>query len=178
MTRVYGRATLKNKESEGIVLAPRNLERNVEMLEGFMDLWKKLHDILELVSKEKKVTDEIEQNFLTIKTRIAHLQARLGDYISSDNHFTDEVMSVLSQIISLKDYLSLSSTQVKRVESQWHNLFILMHGQLGRYETALEKRDSSFSVLNVLKNPWIILTLGVAILLLVYYFLGQRVSKP
>ena len=155
----------------------RNIERNVVLLGSFMDLWKRFHDVLEAVRKRNEVSDEDEEDFLKIKTGIAHQQAWLAETFESQSHFTDEVMGTLSLTLSLHDYLALSATQIKRIEVQWHNLFILMHGQLGKYEVSQgRQRSGSWSIL-FFKNPWTILTLGVLGLMVLYYFLRYKLIK-
>lgn len=144
------------------------------LLGSFMELWKKFHDVLDNVVKSRSVKDEDEGAFLAIKTEIAHQQARLHQVLDWETHFTDEVMGVLSQIISLKDYVSLSSTQVKRIESQWHNLFILMHGELGKLEAAVEIQKSRRFLSRVVKNPWFILVLVIGISAVLYSLFGQK----
>lgn len=144
------------------------------MLESFMNLWKKLHDILDSLLKDHQATEEMERNFLSVKAEIARQHARLSEDLGLDAHFADEVMGMLSQMISLKDYLTLSATQTRRIESQWHHLFILMHGQLGKYQAHQEKKSSGKWLLRILKNPWVVLTLGVLVLVGIY-FVGQRI---
>lgn len=155
----------------------KNLEQSVEKLEKFMNLWKKFHDILEASNKSHEVTDELEQQFLEIKTTLAHAQARLTQELDLGSHFTDEVMGILSQIISIKDFISLSTTQIKRVEAQWHNLFILMHGQLGKMEMDIDASHKKNWFMRFITNPWFILITVVCILLAVYSLVGHKAAE-
>jgi len=161
----------------GIILGHKNLEHSVEALESFMNLWKKFHDILESANKNHQVTDELEQQFLEIKTTLAHAQARLTEELDLGSHFTDEVMGILSQIISIKDFISMSTTQIKRIEAQWHNLFILMHGQLGKMEIAIDSKNKKNWFIRFVTNPWFILITVVCILLAVYSLVGHKAAE-
>ena len=146
-------------------MALRNLELRIKLLKGFIELWKTLHDVLVRVSHSKDVTDEDEQGFLKLKTNIAYQQARLSEIFQLETRFTDEVMSMLSQVISLKDYLTLSTLQMKRIASQWNSLYMLMHGELGKDEALLEKKW----FIRLIKNPWVVLGLAVAGSFIIYY---------
>ena len=154
-------------------MGQKNLELKIELLEGFMQLWKKFHDVLDVVGREKKVSDEEEKEFLGVKLELARRQAHLTDTLELDSHFTDEVMSTLSQIISLKDYIALSPTQVKRIEAQWHNLFILMHGQMGKYDIAHGRKGQSSWIKRMLFNPVMVLFWVVAVLLAIYFLVHK-----
>ena len=155
-------------------MAEKGLQRNISLLEGFMDLWKGFHQTLEEVAKSKAVNEETEQKFLAIKTEIAHRQSRMIEVLGLQSNFTDEVMSVLAQVISLKEFVALSATQAKRIEAQWHNLFMLMHSQMGKYETLLEEEQNCGVMRSVFRHPWLLLTVGVGALMVLYYFLGHR----
>lgn len=140
----------------------RNLERKIDLLKDFVELWKKLHDALELATKNKNIPDELEQSFLSIKTEIARQQAKLVELLGLENHFADEIMSILSQVVSLKEYLSLSPIQIKKIENQWHHLFIMMHGQLGKYEVSMDSKFCRGFLFKILKNPVIMIIIVVA----------------
>ncbi len=154
-------------------MGAKHLQQSIPLLETFIGLWKSFYDILTSVSQNKKTSDELEQNFLSLKTDIAHQQARLSEVLGFESHFTEEVMGILSQIISLKDYLTLTPTQVKRIDAQWHHLFILMHGQLGKYEAAREKEETGHGIRRFFKNPVVIIVFVITVLLIVYY-VGEK----
>lgn len=155
----------------------RHLEQSIPLLEQFIHLWKDFYDILTSVAQSKKITEDLEKNFLTLKTEIAHQQARLSESLGFESHFTEEIMAILSQIISLRDYLALTPTQVKRIDGQWHHLFILMHGQLGKYQALTEGEDSKRWVGRFFKNPVVVIALTVVILLVIY-FVGEKLKHP
>lgn len=145
----------------------RNSERRIKLLNGFIKLWEKFHDVLKWVSKEKDITDESEQSFLKLKTEIAYQQARLSEIFQLKNRFTDEIMSILSQVTSLNNYRTMSSLQIRRIEAQWNNLFMLMHAQLGKDEVLFERKW----FLHWIKNPWLILGIVAGGFFFIFYFL-------
>ncbi|MBI1870956.1 MAG: hypothetical protein HYS07_07175 [Chlamydiae bacterium] len=152
-------------------LGRKDLERRIKLLEDFMGLWKELHGILESSAKNDQISVVSEENFLRIKAEIARRQAHISEILQLNHHFSDEVMSLMSQIVSIRDFSTFSSIQTKRVESQWHNLFILMNGQMGKYEAYCEGTFSKW--MQWLRHP-VIVILALIGILLGFYFLGHK----
>lgn len=148
-------------------MALRSLERRIKLLKGFIELWNHFHEVLKSVRNEKIITDEMEQSFLELKTQIAYQQARLSEIFQLENRFTDEIMSILSQVLSLNHYREMSFLQIKKIETQWNSLLMLMHAQLGADEVLLEKK----SFWRWVRNPWLVLGIVAAGFFFVLYFL-------
>ncbi|MDP3980594.1 MAG: hypothetical protein Q8Q33_04170, partial [Chlamydiota bacterium] len=96
---------------------------------------------------------------------IARYQSRISAAYGLDNHFTDMVMGVINQIVSLKDYATMSPAQIKKIDNDWHHLFILLNGQIGVYDSSRATASNQNFFARLIKNPIIVLFVIVAVII-------------
>ena len=143
----------------------------------FLENWRELYDTLKNFDKDKTVTKEEEEKFLDLKSRIARHQAAISVTYGFDNHFTDRVMAVINQVVSLKDYVALSPAQIKKLDTDWHHLFILMNGQIGMFSADMQAQEKVGFVKNLIKNPFVILIILVGLIVGGFFFSQKFLSK-
>jgi hypothetical protein len=159
----------------------RNLEKNVQRLEAFVERWKQLSQFLDRGFQGQDFKPEEEAAFLDLKCRIAQeheiLMTALGSSVDRD----DKALRLLHTVPSLVSFRELPEGMAKKIATEWHNTFISFQALLGRLrgrQIQLAAISSfRFATRRVFANPVVILLVTVAACYGVYVFTDEWIPK-
>jgi hypothetical protein len=114
------------------------LERNYSDCTELLDLWRRFHDIMAQCVKGDAMTNEGEEEFLNVKSRIAMLHDAFMASIMADKNIAQSMLTIVSRAITLHHLARMSVAEVKKMEIEWHQTFLLLQETLGNLE---EKRQ-------------------------------------
>ncbi len=159
------------------------LDKNIESTKVFMDLWVKFYDLLVSARKREQITPKDEADFLAVKSELARRHKVLQQGLGHDYGLDANTMNIVSQAISLDAAQSSSDVAMKKMENEWHRVYISINETLGALEnkreelakvTAFGAAMASFQK-NVLQNTSVIVLL-VVIGIAVVVFLAWRAN--
>jgi hypothetical protein len=155
----------------------RNLERNIERVEEFVELWKQLSGFLDRGFKGDAFSAEEEGAFLDLKIKIAQQHQVLVTLLGSQVEHDDRAMRLLNTVPSLASFGELAEGMGKRIANEWHSTFISLQSLLGRLkgQRARLSAVSSFRVglKSVLSHPVMIVVVAAAAMFGVYKFADE-----
>jgi hypothetical protein len=159
----------------------RNLERNIERVEEFVELWKQLSGFLDRGFKGGEFSGEEESAFLELKSKIAQQHEVLSAVLGSHADHDDRALRLLNTVPSLAAFKELPDGMGKRIAGEWHTTFISLQGLLGRLkgQKARLSAVSSFRVglKGVLSHPVMIVLIAAASMYGVYKFAYEWLPK-
>ena len=113
----------------------RDIEEKIARLQELIGMWNRFHDITGAVLKGADFGDELDQEFLEIKSSIARKFQSLADRFPKRTFPDEEVNAVLSQVVSLSQLKELSSFAGGEFLNQWHKVYISFNRILGHLES-------------------------------------------
>ncbi|MCD6385553.1 hypothetical protein J7M23_07210, partial [Candidatus Sumerlaeota bacterium] len=132
------------------------LEKQIADVKELLALWRKFHEFFVLGVKGTDITAEKEQKFLELKSRIAMLSDTFMEALTHDQNIGQHVISLVERSITLRHLSNLSGAEVKKMEIEWHEAYLLLNETVGILEEkreALSKVSSSkFMVKKFVKN--------------------------
>lgn len=159
----------------------RNLERNIQRVEAFVESWKQLSQFLDRGFKGDSFTGEEEAAFLDLKSQIAQEYEALMVMLASEAERDDRALRLLNGVPSLSSFKELPEGMSKKLATEWHGTYMGLQALLGRLRGRQEqlKRVSTFAVgmRNVFANPIVILLVMVAAAYGVYRFAEEWIPK-
>jgi hypothetical protein len=159
----------------------RNLERNIQRVERFVELWKQLSQFLDRGFKGDPFTGEEEAGFLELKSRIAQEHEVLVVTLASEADRDDRALRLLNSVPSLSSFKGLPEGMAKKLATEWHSTYLGLQALLGRLRGRQEQLRgvSTFNVAmqNVLVNPLMILLIMIAAAYGVYRFAEEWIPK-
>jgi hypothetical protein len=158
----------------------RNLERNIQRLESFLDQWRQLNLFLERGFQGENFTPEEEAAFLELKSVLAQEHEMLMTLVPATER-DDKALRLLNLIPSLQAIRELTEGMPKKINSDWHNSFMGLQALLGRLRgrQAQLAGVSTFRVAyqRVFANPVVVVIMLVAAGYGVYKFTGEWAPK-
>lgn len=128
----------------------RNLEKNIQRVEGFVERWKQLSVFLDRGFQGQSFQPEEEAAFLDLKSHIAQeheiLMTALGSVMDRD----DKALRLLNTVPSLQAFKDLPEGASKKIVSEWHNTFIAFQALLGR----LRGREAQLAAISSFRVGW------------------------
>lgn len=116
-----------------------DLERRIKDCQELSLLWKKLREFLLMANAGQDLTPENEAAFLTIKSEIAIRHDSLMDSLPSNQANAGQtLLDIVIRSITLKFVHTLSAADLKKMDQEWHDSFILLTEVIGQLE---EERD-------------------------------------
>jgi hypothetical protein len=88
--------------------------------------------------KNANITPEKESQFLEIKSRIAMLHDSFMEALTTNQNIGQEVLNIISRAITLRHLSKQSTADVKKMEIEWHESYLLLNETIGVLE---EKRN-------------------------------------
>ncbi len=105
-----------------------DLERRIADCQELMESWKQF---MELVSKAIKpphaTTPQLEQQFLNNKARIAMLHDSFMESLKHDKNVGSNMIDIVNRAITLGLLQKLSEPECKKLETEWHEVFLLLN---------------------------------------------------
>lgn len=110
------------------------LERNLADCSALLDRWKQFHEYLATSVKGDGLSPEREAQFLEIKSNIAMLHDSFMKVLQADKNIGQSVLTIVSRAITLHHLARMSVAEVKKMEIEWHQAFLLLQETLGNLE--------------------------------------------
>jgi len=159
----------------------RNLEKNIQRVEAFVERWKELSQFLDRGFKGDQFAGEEEAAFLELKSRIAQEHEVLTVTLGSDADRDDRTLRLLNSVPSLSSFKGLAEGMSKKVANEWHTSYLALQALLGRLRgrQIQLKGVSTFrvGVQRVFGNPLVILLVMIAASYGVYRFAEDWIPK-
>lgn len=125
----------------------QELENKIEALKEFIDLWIKFHNLYTEAVKNSATNPAAEKEFLDLKSLLARRYQALLDALNIQHTTEDRTFDVITQLLSLRDAVSISELQMQKIENDWHNSFISLNKWLG----TLEHRQNTLAKVSATK---------------------------
>src|SRR5579859_3563689 len=152
----------------------RNLEKNIERVEAFVESWKQLSQFLDRGFKGDQFEGEEEAAFLELKSRIAQEHELLAVTLATESERDDRVLRLLNSVQSLSSFKGLPEGMAKKIATEWHGTYLGLQALLGRLrgrQTQLRSVSTvRVAMRNVFANPIVILLVMIAAAYGVYRF--------
>lgn len=120
------------------------VERQFSDTKELLALWNTFHQYFTLGVKGENITPEKENQFLELKSRIAMLHDSFMEALEDKHSIGQEVLNIITRAITLKHLGRLSTADVKKMEIEWHEAYLLVNDTIA----ALEERRRELADIN------------------------------
>ena len=159
----------------------RNLEKNIQRVEAFIESWRQLSQFLDRGFKGESFGGEEEVAFLELKSCIAQEHELLVVTLGSETERDDRALRMLNSVSSLAAFKELPEGMSKKLATEWHSTYLGLQALLGRLRgrQAQLKSVSTFRVgmQRVFANPLVILLVMITASYGVYRFAEDWIPK-
>lgn len=105
-----------------------DVERRYADCVELMDAWKHFLDLVNRATKAKEqLTQQIEEQFLNAKARIAMLHDSFMEALKHDRSTGQAMIELVNRSISLRYLQRANEAEHKKVEIEWHEVFLLLN---------------------------------------------------
>ncbi len=118
------------------------VERQYSDTKELMSHWNTFHQFFNLGVKGENITPEKENQFLDLKSRIAMLHDSFMDALTSNQNVGQDVLSVITRAITLKGVNRLSTADTKKLETEWHDVYLLLNDTIAVLEQKRQDLDA------------------------------------
>jgi hypothetical protein len=119
------------------------VERQYSDSKELLALWRVFHDFFVMGVKGDNLTPEKEAQFLELKSKIAMLHDSFMEALTHDQNIGQEVLNIVSRAITLKHLSKQSAADIKKMEIEWHESYLLLNETIGSLE---DKRNELSNV--------------------------------
>ena len=159
----------------------RNLEKNIQRIEAFVERWRELSQFLDRGFKGDQFKGEEERAFLDLKSQIAQEHEMLMVTLGSEAERDDRALRLLNSVPSLSSFKDLPEGMSKKIANEWHNAYLARQALLGRLRgRQVQLRGVStfrMGFRRVFGNPLVILLVMIAAAYGVYRFAEEWIPK-
>lgn len=120
------------------------VERQYSDTKELLALWRTFYDYFVLGVKNDNITAEKEAQFLELKSRIAMLHDSFMEALTHNQNIGQEVLNIISRAITLRHLSKQSTADVKKMEIEWHESYLLLNETIG----VLEDRRNELANIN------------------------------
>lgn len=163
------------------------VERRYSDCRELMDLWRKYHDFFKIAVAGQGITPEREHEFITVKSRIAMLHDSFMDCLEHDQNIGQNILSIVTRSITLKLVHRMSTAEIKKIELEWHESYLLLNETIGILEDKRNKlaeiKHSDFVRQQMVKkttaqlmaflNSWVFKTIVAIVIVMGLIFAAQ-----
>jgi len=110
------------------------LERHYSDCRELLNLWRRFHDFFKVAVAGETITSDREHEFITIKSRIAMLHDSFMDSLDHDQNIGQNVLTIVTRSITLKHVHRMSTAEIKKIELEWHESYLLLNEAIGLLE--------------------------------------------
>jgi len=159
----------------------RNLEKNIERVEAFVESWKQLSQFLDRGFKGGEFAAEEEVAFLELKSHIVQEHEVLTVTLATEMERDDRALRLLNSVPSLSSFREMPEGMAKKLATEWHGTYLGLQALLGRLRGRQAQLRSVSTVRvgmrNVFANPIVILLVMIAAAYGVYRFAEEWIPK-
>src|SRR5712664_4130875 len=110
----------------------RNLEKNIQRVEAFVESWKQLSQFLDRGFKGEPFAGEEEVAFLELKSHIVQEHELLIVTLANETERDDRALRLLNSVPSLSAFKALPEGMAKKIATEWHSTYLALQALLGR----------------------------------------------
>ncbi len=110
------------------------VERQYADCQELLGLWRTFHEFFSTAIKGDGITHEKEESFMELKSKIAMLHDSFMEALTRDQNIGQEVLNIVSRSITLKHLNRQSAADVKKMEIEWHESYLLLNDTIGFLE--------------------------------------------
>lgn len=110
------------------------VERQYADSKELLILWRTFHDFFVMGVKGEGLSPEKEEQFLELKSRIAMLHDSFMEALTHDQNIGQEVLNIITRSITLKHLGKQSTADIKKMEIEWHESYLLLNETIGALE--------------------------------------------
>lgn len=120
------------------------VERQYSDTKELLALWNTFHQFFAIGVKGEAITSEKENQFLELKSRIAMLHDSFMEALTANQNIGQDVLNVITRAITLKQLNRLSTADTKKLEIEWHEVYLLLNDTVA----ALEHKRNDLAAIN------------------------------
>ena len=109
----------------------KELEQLVLQMENYLECWKQFNQFINL-ARAKNFSSEDENQFLEIKSVLTQQLEMLLTSISVGGTTREDIHNLIGAAPSLRYLGELSENALRKLENQWHKIFITWQSLLGQ----------------------------------------------
>jgi hypothetical protein len=110
----------------------RNLERNINRVETYLEHWKQLSQYLERGFHGTAIAPEDEVAFLELKSTLAQEHETLMTLLANTADRDERPLKLLNLVPSLEMLKDLPEHMPRKISTDWHTSYLAMQALLGR----------------------------------------------
>lgn len=119
------------------------LEHQMENMKHLISAWQKFHAYLTGVRQGKEFSQADEAEFLKLKSQIAILHDTMVEVVGTgnrdDTNTVQMVIDVVERCIMLRQMKRLTLAEIKRMEIEWHDGYLLMNDRIGVLQDEIQQ---------------------------------------
>ncbi|MCX7625744.1 MAG: hypothetical protein N2Z21_05995 [Candidatus Sumerlaeaceae bacterium] len=119
------------------------VERQYADTKELLVLWQEFYEYFEMAKKGENLTPDKEEAFLDLKSKIAMLHDSFMDALTHDQNIGQNVLDIVTRSISLKHLNRQNIADIKKMEIEWHESYLLLNETVAMLE---EKRQQLASM--------------------------------
>jgi hypothetical protein len=159
----------------------RNLEKNIQRVEAFVERWKQFSQFLDRGFKGDSFADDEEAAFLDLKSTIAQEYELLMTTLNEDPLRDEKALRLLNSVPSMQAFKELPEGMARKIAADWHSTFISLQALLGRLKGRKAQLATISSlrigIRNIFGNPLVILFVMLAASYGVYKFADEIIPE-
>jgi hypothetical protein len=160
----------------------RRLERQIEVLDDFLDRWQRLGRYFQRAERGQAPTEDQEEEFLVLKGEMSQDYQFLMAETAGQREAGDQTVEILGMVTSLRQLNALGEAEVRALELAWHHSYIVLQGLLGKLKARKLQLASvnalGYYIGRVLRNPLVILLLMGAVIAAVLWVMNFTQTGP
>jgi hypothetical protein len=126
-------------------MAVKKLDQLVDQVENYVECWKQFNRFVTL-ARSKKFNPEDETQFLETKSILIQELELILSLVELVSPSREEIHAVVGDAPSLRYLSELNEGTIRRLENQWHKIYIDWHAILGQLKVR-QRGESSKSAL-------------------------------
>lgn len=119
------------------------VERQYADTKELLRLWQEFYEYFEMAKRGDDLSPEKEEAFLELKSKIAMLHDSFMDALTHDQNIGQNVLDIVTRSISLKHLNRQNVADIKKMEIEWHESYLLLNETVALLE---EKRQQLASM--------------------------------
>jgi hypothetical protein len=112
-------------------MAVKKLDQLVDQVENYVECWKQFNRFVTL-ARSKKFNPEDETQFLETKSILIQELELILSLVELVSPSREEIHAVVGDAPSLRYLSELNEGTIRRLENQWHKIYIDWHASLGQ----------------------------------------------
>ncbi len=152
-------------------MTDRLIKKKIEHTKEFLELWVKFHETYKSALNKKTINPEEENDFLQTKSLIARKYQYLMEELDIKPTAEDRTMDVIAAILSLESVSTISDMQLKKLEGDWHNSFLLLNRVVGKLEAGSAEGEKT-GVMTLIRNK-LYYVVALCAVILIFYFISK-----